>query len=93
VKPVEILPVINEAGEVAWMQDKLAFQNELFLDLAKKMERRYNVHIIFRNESLKQEALSGVFENENIQKAMRVLQMITPFQYRVKADTIFLDRP
>ena len=93
VKPVEILPVINEAGEVAWMQDKLAFQNELFLDLAKKMERRYNVHIIFRSEALKQEALSGVFENENIQKALRVLQMITPFQYRVKADTIFLDRP
>jgi ferric-dicitrate binding protein FerR (iron transport regulator) len=93
VKPVEILPVINEAGEVAWMQDKLAFQNETFISLAKKMERRYNVHIVFRDESLKKEALSGIFRNENIQKALRVLQMTTPFQYRMKADSIFLDRP
>lgn len=92
VKPVEILPVINEAGEVAWMQDKLAFQNESFLDLAKRMERRYNIHIVFHDESLKKEALSGIFENENINKALRVLQMTTPFRYRMKGDSIFLNR-
>jgi ferric-dicitrate binding protein FerR (iron transport regulator) len=92
VRPVEILPVINEAGEVAWMQDKLAFQNESFLDLAKRMERRYNIHIVFHDESLKKEALSGIFENENINKALRVLQMTTPFRYRMKGDSIFLNR-
>lgn len=93
VKPVSILPAINEAEEVAWMQDRLAFQNELFCDLAKRMERRYNVRIVFHDESLKKETLSGVFENENIQKALHVLQMTTPFQYRVKGDSIFLNRP
>jgi ferric-dicitrate binding protein FerR (iron transport regulator) len=93
VKPVEILPLINEAGEVAWMQDKLAFQNESFSDLAKKMERRYNVHIVFNNESLKNESLSGIFENETIQKALRVLQMTTSFQYRMRGDSIYLNRP
>jgi transmembrane sensor len=90
VKPVEILPAFNEAGEVAWMQDKLAFQNESFSNLAKKMERRYNVHILFYDDALKKETLSGVFENENIQKALRVLQMTTPFQYRIKGDSVFI---
>lgn len=93
VKPVEILRVVNEAGEIAWVQDKLAFQNESFLNLAKRMERRYNVHIVFYDESLKEETLSGIFENENIQKALRVLQMTTPFQYRMKGDSVFIQHP
>lgn len=93
VKPVKVLPALNEVTEVAWMQDKLAFQNEPFFILAKKMERRYDVHIVFQNEAIKKETLSGIFENENIQKAMRVLQMTTPFQYRMRGDSIFIDRP
>lgn len=93
VKPVEILPVVNQVEEVAWMQDKLAFQNEPFYDLAKRMERRYNVHIVFYNEALQAETLSGIFKNENIQKALKVLQMTTPFQYRIKGDSVFLSLP
>lgn len=90
VKPVQILPVVNEAGEVAWMQDRLAFQNESFSSLARRMERRYNVHIVFNDESLKKEALSGIFENENIEKALHILKMTTPFQYRMKGDSVFI---
>lgn len=93
VKPVAVLPALDQIEEVAWMQDKLAFQNESFLDLSKRMERRYNVRIIFHDEALKKETLSGIFENETIQKALRVLQMTTPFQYRMKGDSVFLDRP
>ena len=93
VKPVQILPAVKEVGEIAWVQDKLVFQNESFADLSKRMERRYNVHIIFYDESLKKETLSGIFENENIQKALRVLQMTTPFRYSEKGDSIFINRP
>jgi transmembrane sensor len=93
VKPVEINTAVREVGEIAWMQDKLAFQNEPFSELAKKMERRYNVHIVFQDESLKNETLSGIFANETIQKALGVLQMTTPFKYRMKADSIYLNRP
>lgn len=93
VKPIEITAAVKEVGEIAWMQDKLAFQNEPFSELAKRMERRYNVHIVFHDESLKKETLSGIFENETIQKALQVLQMTTPFQYRMKTDSIFLNKP
>lgn len=92
VKPVEMLHNVNEVGEVVWMQDKLAFQNESFENLAKRMERRYNVHIIFYDEALKKELLSGIFKNENIQKALRVLEMTTPFQYRMRGDSVFIHR-
>jgi transmembrane sensor len=93
VKTATALPAINELEETAWMQDKLVFQNESFDNLARKMERRYNVHIVFYNESLKKETLSGVFENENIEKALRILKMTTSFQFHMKSDSVYLNRP
>lgn len=76
--------------EVAWLEDKLAFLNEPFGALAKRMERRYGVNIQFTDTILKKESLNGTFENENIEKALNVLQMTTPFHYRIQHDTVYL---
>ncbi|MEO5648310.1 MAG: FecR domain-containing protein [Ginsengibacter sp.] len=91
----EVSPIVSSATlpEVAWLQDKLAFQNEAFDELAKRMERRYNIRIIFKDTSLGEERLSGVFENENIKKAMDLLQMTTSFRYRIQGDSaVYLNR-
>ena len=90
VKEVKQIPSISTVKEVAWIQDILAFQNESFKDLAKRMERRYDVHIIFKTRSLEEERLSGIFENETIQKALNLLQMTTQFRYQVHVDSVFL---
>ncbi|QEC43638.1 FecR family protein [Pseudobacter ginsenosidimutans] len=92
VEPVTSLASVNAVPEVAWLQDKLAFQNEQFSKLAKRIERRYNVHMVFRDSTLKHEILTGTFENENIRKALSLLQMTTPFRYRIEGDSVFLNR-
>jgi ferric-dicitrate binding protein FerR (iron transport regulator) len=92
VQEVVQLPSITSVSEVAWLQDKLAFQNEAFKELAKKMERRYAKRIVFEDSSLGNERLNGVFENETIEKALTILQMTTPFHYRVYGHTVYLDR-
>jgi transmembrane sensor len=92
VQEVAPLPSITSVSEVAWLQDKLAFQNEAFKELAKKMERRYNKHIVFKDTLLGCERLNGIFENENIEKALNILQMTTPFHYRVHGDSVYLRR-
>lgn len=92
VKAVAELPAIATIPEVAWLQDRLAFENELFDELAKRMERRYDIHIIFKDTQLRYERLNGVFENESIQKALRLLQMTTRFQYQIQGDTVYIGR-
>lgn len=93
VKDVSQLQSISSVPEVAWLQDKLAFENESFDDLAKKMERRYHVQIVFKDSLLCRERLSGVFENESIKKAMDLLQMTTSFHYQIRGDTtVFLNK-
>lgn len=91
VEEIKPQPSINTVEEVAWLQNRLAFKNEAFYKLAKRMERKYDMHIIFQDEALKNEDLTGTFENESIDKALKLLQMTTPFRYRIEKDSVFLN--
>src|SRR5690606_35893291 len=90
VRKIEPLQTTVPVPEIAWLEDKLAFQNQRFAELAKEMERRFDIHIIFADTLLKNERLSGVLENEDIDKVMQLLQMTTPFHYKIMNDTVYL---
>ncbi len=70
------------ALETAWVENKLAFVEEPFADVALKMERWYGVTISFSNPKLSQVPLTGSFSNESIKEALHALSIATPFTYR-----------
>jgi transmembrane sensor len=74
--------------ETAWVENRLAFDDEPFGDLAVKMERWYGVKIVFGNEEIKKEHLSGSFVNETIQQALDALKITVPFHYQMSQNTI-----
>ncbi|MFZ4056618.1 MAG: FecR family protein [Ferruginibacter sp.] len=78
--------------ETSWLDNKLVFQNESFLDVAVKMERWYGVQITFANKSLEGIHLTGTFENENITQALNALQYITRFNYQMDKDRITISK-
>lgn len=78
--------------ETAWCNHKLAFMNETFEEVARKMERQFNVNIVFEDDQLKKEILSGVFEKEDINKALQLLQMTTGFHYRITHQQVYLSK-
>lgn len=77
-------------AETAWVNNTLVFTNETFGDVATKLERWYNVRIRFENDQLKQEQLSGIFEEEDVQQALQILQMTTRFKYRITDSEIVI---
>jgi len=76
--------------ETSWMDNKLIFRSEAFVDLAVRMERWYGVNIRFADEDIKPKKLNGVFENETIQQALKALQLITPFNYKINKNEIII---
>lgn len=86
------LKTADPIPEVAWLKDRLVFQNEVFCDLDRKLERRFNRHAIFGDSPLMTERLTGVFENRNIEKAFNIQEMTTPFHYQVRGDSALLTR-
>lgn len=80
----------NEVAEIAWLNNKLVFTNECFDEVSKQIERRFDVKIVFENEGLKKERISGVFKDESLEQALSFIKMTTAFKYRRDGGVIFL---
>lgn len=76
--------------ETAWVHGRLAFVHESFGEVAKQLERRYNVKITFEDKQLKTVMMSGIFKKETIDEALHVLQMITRFNYKINGDSMYI---
>ena len=77
-------------SEALWIENKLAFDAEDFESIAVKLERRYNVHIDFKNEALKKMRFTGKFRNETIIAALQALQGTTYFHYKTNKQHILI---
>jgi len=91
---VTTLPQVkqDEIKETAWIDNKILFTNELFEDVAKQIERKYNVQVIFEDQALKTEQISGLLDKEPLQEAMQIIELTTPFKFRMEGKNIYLSK-
>jgi ferric-dicitrate binding protein FerR (iron transport regulator) len=88
-KPVVAINRLSHFGadslvtETAWVDNKLVFQDESFIDLAKKMERWYGIRVALDDQALDTLHFTGSFEKENIQQALKALQLLSHFNFTV----------
>jgi transmembrane sensor len=82
----------NSIVETSWVDNKLVFQDESFEEVARKMEKWYNVRIELKDEQLGRVRLGGTFENENIRQALDALRIATHFNYTINENTILITR-
>ena len=78
--------------ETSWKENRLVFQDESFADIARKLERWYNVKVEFKNEVLETERLTGSFADETIIQALEALQISTDFHFKVDKNTILITK-
>jgi transmembrane sensor len=78
--------------ETSWKENRLVFQDESFEDIARKMERWYNVVFVFENQNLKAERFTGSFTSETVIQALEALQIATDFKFRTDENKIILTR-
>ena len=80
------------ATEVLWIKNKLAFDQETLENVASKIERWYGVKISIQDDSLKQTAYSGVFEDETLNQVMEALRLTGSFRYSINKKEITITR-
>ncbi|QEC67909.1 DUF4974 domain-containing protein [Panacibacter ginsenosidivorans] len=78
----------SERIETAWIYNRLQFRGDSFTDLADKLERWYNVKIIFDDERVQQLNFTGSFEQETIEQAFAALKTANAFNYRIEGKDI-----
>lgn len=78
--------------ETSWVYNRLLFDGDTFSELAVKMERWFNIRISFSDEKIANYRLRGVFENENIDEALKALQTIVSFTYKITDNEILISK-
>ncbi|HLA57152.1 MAG TPA: FecR domain-containing protein [Puia sp.] len=74
--------------ETSWVYNRLVFDGDTFQELAKKMERWYNVKIVIKNKELLRYRFKGAFENETITEALNALQLTAEFSYKINNNEV-----
>jgi ferric-dicitrate binding protein FerR (iron transport regulator) len=74
--------------ETSWVYNKLIFQDETFVELARQMERWYGISIRFDNPRLEELQFTGIFEKETIRQALDALRLTADFNYTIEGTQI-----
>lgn len=74
--------------ESAWIRNKLSVKDMPFSEMARIMERWYDVRFEFRNKKLEEVWITGSFNNETLGQALEALQFSFTFKYEINDKTV-----
>jgi len=91
--PVKIVAFSNNYNtkiSTSWKEGLLILKGEKLEDLATKIERRYDVQIIFDNDEIKNFEYSGTLRELSLEQLMNALKMTSPITFTIKEKTVFI---
>ncbi len=68
---------------ISWKDNRWNIRSEKLEDLAKKIERRYNVRIILNDPEIKEYIFSGAFRDESLEQVIRAISASASLDYKI----------
>lgn len=79
-----ITPINSNEDITGWMNGKIVFTNATLEEIAKKLERHYNVKISFTDDMVKEERFNADFgAPDNIYQIISILEATKNFRYKL----------
>jgi transmembrane sensor len=84
----------GEIKEIAWKENRLVFENELFSDIAMLLERWYGVQIVFNDDEIRNYRFTGLFEKEDLEAVLNFLKESRSFHFKIEneTETVYLSK-
>ena len=89
---LEIIPV-NVQKYVAWVQGQLIFEDESFIVIENKLERKFNVTINNTYNELDEINITATFKDETIDQVLKTFQTYIAFDYNIKNGVVTITKP
>ena len=89
--PGNVFPYSARNGKYnlnSWKDEYWIFKSEPLFELAKKIERRYNVKISFESEDLKKFRFSGSFKDETLEQVLNAIKLSSPVTFSINGRNI-----
>jgi transmembrane sensor len=75
----------------AWTEGKLVFRGDPMTEVARRIERWYNVKIILADQALEKYSFRATFEDDKIEEVLRFLSMTSPIRYHISSRNLLPD--
>ncbi len=85
---IEVRQKRTIAPETSWIDGILIVEAEPLAELARKLERRYNVNFVFEDEKLKDFRYSGTLKDHTLEQVLRAIKMTSPIDYQLEEKTV-----
>ncbi|MBN9297456.1 MAG: FecR domain-containing protein [Filimonas sp.] len=92
IQPISYGRTDSVVAETAWMQGKLVFVNETFGAIAKELERRFNITVVFEDETVKTYRYTAEFTDETAGEILEAMKLSKKFNYHIKDKTISIKK-
>ena len=81
--------IVNPAEYSGWRENLMYLHNESLDELSRKLERRYNVKIVFSPQKLGEDVhYTGTFSNENIEEVLEAISIASDLKFS-KKDSLY----
>jgi transmembrane sensor len=81
---------INAEEIVSWQSGVLHIEGEKLVDLARKLERKFDVNFSFEDEQVKQYTYSGTILDFPLEQVLEAIKLTSPVDYEIHEKTVTL---
>lgn len=89
-RPLQVKNLDEPSFETSWKDGILKFNASEFEELARQMERWFDVKIYFDDPAAKSIKYTGAFEKETLEQAMEALSMSFPIEYTIHKNEVHI---
>jgi ferric-dicitrate binding protein FerR (iron transport regulator) len=67
----------------SWTDGKLVFRGDDMIEVARRIERWYNVKVILADDDLKGFSFRATFEDDSLEEVLHLLSLTSPISYKI----------
>ena len=82
--------VTNATDFTGWIHNELRFEDESLADIAKTVQRIYNVDVIFASEKLKYQRYTGTINNNSLENVLNIISLTSPVSFQINNQRVTL---
>jgi transmembrane sensor len=80
--------IVDPSKFTGWTKGRMIFNNDPMAEVARRIERWYNVEVVLTDRELEKYAFRGTFEDDKLEDVFRLLSMTSPIRYRIEPRTM-----
>jgi transmembrane sensor len=88
--PMKVSDVPDTRLYTSWKDERWIFKNENLSSLVIKLERRYDVNVVFMDKALEDYAFSGTLLEESLEQVLAAIRYSAPIRYEINAKEVRL---